>query len=54
MMEKRLPDYYIDLFGDYGFVISVKCFVVFHHKSGMILAWKNGDLEKVRKFWLKR
>ena len=28
----------------YRFVIFVKCFVVFHHKSGTILAWRSGDL----------
>ena len=26
------------LFGGYGFVIFVKCIVIFYHKSGMILA----------------
>ena len=46
-MEMRLPDYHMDLFEGYGFFISEKCFMVFHHKSSTILVWENGELEKV-------
>ena len=39
-----LPDYHMDPFRVYEFVIFVKYFVVFHHKTGTMLAWRSGHL----------